>query len=386
MNVLIVSQPGTDGVLRHIDLLCRHMIRRGVRLHLAYSDDQSCGQLFALVEFVAAQGGRTVNLKTGKAPQFADIPAIRSLMRLIRDERPDVIHAHSSKAGALVRCLGLLGLRTPILYTPHAYYRMHDPGNWKARIFHGAERWLGRAGTTINMGRFESEFARDILKIPVSRGIIIPNGIDASRFLPAPPERKRLLREKFGVPLDVPLLGTVGRFSAQKDPETLYAALARVSARAPDFFFAHLGKGELEPKVDSFLAGQPFAGKTKRVSYLGDSTEFYQMLDGFILTSRYEGLSYAALEAFACGLPAVLTDAPGNADLADYGFSHIWWVKPGNVDSVVQGISAWLEYAKHPAPSNHRDVMIERFTDEICYSRVLAAYETVGATPPCAGV
>jgi glycosyltransferase involved in cell wall biosynthesis len=375
MNVLIVSQPGTDGVLRHVDLLCRYLTSQGVRLHLAYSDRQSCEQLYALVQHVADQGGRTLNLRTGNAPQWADVAALRSLRRLIREERPQVIHAHSSKAGGLVRSLGLLGLRIPIFYTPNAYFRMHDAGNWKARIFHTAERGLGTVGTSIVMGTSESEFARTVLHVPEAQRIVIPNGINVRLFCPALPERKRLLREKFGIPADVPLLGTVGRFSAQKDPETLYAALAQVFARAPDLYFAHLGQGELEPKIDAFLAGQPFAGRIKRIARLTDSTQFYQMLDGFILSSRYEGMSYAALEALACGLPAILTDAPGNSDLTAYGFSHVWRPKPGDVDSVAEAILAWYASARDPVPSNHREVMEKNFAEDICNSRVLAAYE-----------
>src|SRR3954470_5978049 len=98
MTVLIVSQPGQDGVLRHVDLLCRSLIRRGVRLHLAYSDRQTCAQLVALIEHVAESGGRTFNLRTGNAPQLADVKAMRGLLKLIREEKPEVIHGHSSKA------------------------------------------------------------------------------------------------------------------------------------------------------------------------------------------------------------------------------------------------------------------------------------------------
>ena len=362
-------------MLRHVDLLSRYLIEKGVRVHLAYSDLKSCEQLHELIKHVDAHGGRTLNLRTGNAPQWADISALRALRRLIREERPQVIHAHSSKAGGLVRGLGLLGLRIPIFYTPHAYYRMHDPGSWKSRIFHTAERCLGTVGTSIGMGSFESEFARDILKVPASKRIVIPNGINTDLFRPASVDRKRLLREKFGLPLETPLLGTVGRFSAQKDPETLYAALARVFARVSNLAFVHLGQGELEPKIDAFLTGHPFAGKIKRIPYLSDSVPFYQMLDGFVLASRYEGLSYAAIEAFACGLPAILTDAPGNADLATYGFSHVWHATPGNVDSLAEAILAWYDSAASWNQTNHREVMLNCFTEDICNSRVLAAYE-----------
>jgi glycosyltransferase involved in cell wall biosynthesis len=384
-SILIVSQPARDGVLRHVDLLCRYLIAQGIRLHLAYSHRNASGQLYALLNHVADHGGQTLNLNTGNSPQLADIPALMALRRLIQQERPQVIHAHSSKAGGLIRGLGLLGLRTPIFYTPHAYYRMHDTKNWKARIFHVLERFLGGVGTSIGMGTSEAQFARDILKVPASHRIVIPNGINTRRYRPASTDEKRALREEYGLPPDVPLLGTVGRFSAQKDPVTLYAALARVFPNAPDLWFAHLGHGELEPEVDAFLAGHPFANRIKRIGYLADSAPFYQMLDGFVLSSRYEGMSYGAMEAFACGLPAVLTDVPGNLDLAAYEFSHVWKAKPGDAESIADAILAWRRSGTRALQTNHCEIMVRRFAEDICNSHVLAAYENAiagGGDPP----
>jgi glycosyltransferase involved in cell wall biosynthesis len=352
------------------------LIAQGVHLHLAYSHRRACGQLYALLNHVADHGGQTLNLNTGNAPQMADIPALLALRRLIREERPHVIHAHSSKAGGLVRGLGLLGLRAPIFYTPHAYYRMHDTSNWKARVFHTVERLLGGIGTSIGMGASESNFAQDILRVPASRRIIIPNGVNTRKYRPVSAEEKRVRREKFGLPPDVPILGTVGRFSAQKDPQTLYAALAQVLSKFPELWFAHLGHGELEPEIDSFLAGRPFAARIKRIGYQPDSAPFYQMLDGFILASRYEGMPYAAMEAFACGLPGILTDAPGNSDLAACGFSHVWRAKPGSADSLTDAIVAWWKSGAGALETNHRDIIVRRFSEDICNSHVLAAYET----------
>ena len=375
MKVLIVSQPASDGVLRHVDLLCRYLLAQGVELHLAYSGRNGRDQLHNLVAHVASHGGRTLDLDTGNAPQWADVHAVRALHGLIREVRPDVIHGHSSKAGGLVRGLGLLGLQQPTFYTPHAYFRMHDRKNWKARLFHVAERWLGTVGTSIGMGPHEAAFARDILKVPAARHLVIPAGIDTDEFCPVSPERKRQLREKFGIPMGVTLLGTVGRFSMQKDPQTMYAALARAFPQAPDLHFAHLGSGEFEPEIDAMLEGQPAAAKITRVRYLADSAQFYQMLDGFILTSRYEGLSYAAQEAFACNLSAVLTDAPGNADLDIYGFSHITKAQPGDVESVTEAILHWYRTAESGVSPNHREVVLNHLSKDICNSRILAAYQ-----------
>jgi glycosyltransferase involved in cell wall biosynthesis len=253
---------------------------------------------------------------------------------------------------------------------------MHDTSNWKARAFHAIERLLGGVGTSIGMGASESNFARDILKVPIAQRIIIPNGVNTRRYRPVSAEEKRALREKFGLPRDVPILGTVGRFSVQKDPLTLYTALAHVLPNAPELWFVHLGRGELEPEIDLLIAGQPIAQRIKRIGYLADSAPFYQMLDGFVLASCYEGMPYAAMEAFACGLPGILTDAPGNSDLAAADFSHVWKAKPGDAESVADAIMGWWKSGTRAPETNHREIMVRRFSEDICNSHVLAAYET----------
>src|SRR5205085_44806 len=105
---------------------------QGVQVDLAYSDRSACDQLYVLVDRVAAAGGGTLNLQVGNQPGPADVPALLALRRFIRERAPDVIHAHSSKAGALVRGLALFGTNARIFYTSHAYYRMNAPYEIKA--------------------------------------------------------------------------------------------------------------------------------------------------------------------------------------------------------------------------------------------------------------
>ncbi|HEX8297285.1 MAG TPA: glycosyltransferase family 4 protein [Chthoniobacteraceae bacterium] len=374
MKVLIVSQPGTDGVLRHVEGLVNYLLDHGTETHLAYSDFTSCDQLFALVNRVTAAGGQAINLRVANAPQPADFQAIGALRSFVRKEKPDVIHAHSSKAGALVRGLRLLGVRTPIFYTPHAYYRMHDPASRKARVFHAIERALGRIGTTITMSHCESHFAETVIGVPLSRQAVIANGVDCARFHPPLPEEKRTLREKYGIPPEAKVLGTVGRLSLQKDPLTTYGALKNALASAPDLFLLHVGRGELEPEVTAFIAEQGLADHCRRIPYLADPTPLYQMADGFIMASLYEGMSFAVLESLASDLPLVLTEAPGNIDFRDFSLSHLHWAKPADRDSVAAAMLAWRAQLERAEVCNHRAIALREFSLESCYSRVVAAY------------
>ncbi len=374
MNILLVSQPARDGVLRHVEALVDFLLAQGDRVHLAYSDFDASEQCHALIARVRAAGGEALNLGVRNGPQPRDFPAVLRLLGLIRKERPDVIHAHSSKAGALVRGLGLLGLRTPIFYTPHSYYLMHAPENRKARMFHFLERIFGRVGTTITMSRCESNFAAQVIRVPLAQQLLCENAVDFDLFHPATPAERRALKVQFGLPPDAKIIGSVGRFSPQKDPLTMYAALAEVARDRPDVHLAHVGQGELAPQMDALIAQHGIADRCHRLPYMNDTSPFYRALDGFILTSRYEGMSYAVLEALATNLPMVLTLAPGNESFGEHGFSNLQWAHPADVASVANAIRTWRERLDCEEVPNHRAVAQKRFSLEAAFLPVRTAY------------
>lgn len=382
MNILLVSQPARDGVLRHVDALVDFLLSQGDRVHLAYSDYDASEQCHALTDRVRAAGGQLLNLGVRNGPQPRDLPAVMRLYALIRKERPDVIHAHSSKAGALVRALGLLGLRTPIFYTPHSYYRMHAPEGRKARVYHSFERLFGRIGTTVTMSRCESNFADQVIGVPFSRQVFNENTVDFTVFHPPTPAKRRELREQFGLPQDAKIIGSVGRFSLQKDPLTMYAAFAEVARDLPDIHIAHVGQGELGPQMDELIAARGIAHRCHRLPYMNDTSPFYRALDGFLLTSLYEGMSYAVLEALATDLPMVLTNAPGNESFAEHGFSHIEWPQPGDVASVTSAIRKWRERLDRPETPNHRSVAQNHFSTEAAFSPLKEAYHRAVSAAP----
>ena len=386
-RVLLVSEPGVDGVFSHVEALTNFLLDMSVRVSLAYSSVRGSPALDRLVARVAARGGSTLDLRVGNAPTPGDAAAFVRLARLARAERPAVVHAHSSKAGALARALPLAGVRARYLYTPHAYYQMNvgngGAGRLKRRVFVAVERLLARVGTTVNSSAGEATYARDWLRVPTARQVTIPNGVDVTRFRPAAsPEERHGLREELGFSADAPLLGTVARLSPQKDPETLYRAVLAALAERPNLHFAHLNAtGELADSVERLLAAAP-AGVRARVHRRPATEEparFYRALDLFVLPSRYEGLSFAALEAAATGLPLILSDCLGNADLRDYPFDRVRWTPPGDPAALAEHILAWAAESARgslgpPVPSNHCRIARADFGRERQFNQLLRRY------------
>jgi glycosyltransferase involved in cell wall biosynthesis len=249
---------------------------------------------------------------------------------------------------------------------------MNDPANRKARFFQACERVLGRIGTTVNIGESESRFAREALGIPASRQYVIRNGVDCARFVPPTAEAKRKLRAEFGIPVDATVVGSVGRCSAQKDPLTMYRAIQAAHEKYPDLYFFHVGQGELADEVDAFAAAHGMAAYLKRLTYLPHPETFYQVLDAFVLSSIYEGMSYATLEALSTGLPLILTRAPGNEDFDHFGLSHVFLGEARDPESLSAAVARW--HAARQIASNHRQIATERFDEAICFAELLVAY------------
>jgi glycosyltransferase involved in cell wall biosynthesis len=375
MKVLEVVEPGVDGVFRHVEGLTRFLASRSVQVSLAYSDVRGSEGLRRLVSEVESSGGTTLNLAVGNKPALSDLSAAMKLRRLVQVLEPDVVHAHSSKAGGLSRLPFVAGHRTPVFYTPHAYYgmaRRSGAGPW---MFDRIEGMLARRGTTINISRDEADFARARLGVQPERQRVIHNPVQTDRFRPATAEERAVARAAIDVPANAFAIGTVGRMCFQKDPETLYRAVAPLLRRRPDLFLLHLGEGELLDDLKSLCGALMIDRQVRFCGYAENPVGFFHALDALAMTSRYEaGWPIVVLEALACGLPIVSSRAPGTANIDKAGLSHCWTSGPGDIAGFEAAFGALLEDVPRARPNNHRELALERFSPEACYGAVLDEY------------
>ena len=376
MKVLIVVEPGFAGVFRQVEGLVRYLHRQGVSVALAYSDRRPSPGLPILIKEIEQHGGELLNLRTINRPTLSDLRATWMLSRFIAKVRPDVIHVHSSKAGALVRILTKSMPKRPVFYTPNAYYGMGRTG-LLAGFFDLLERWLAPRAITINISEDEARFAREALG-SMRRGPIIPNPVLVEHFLPASPAEKKAARQALGLPEKGIIIGTSGRLVFQKDPMTAIKALEPLFHQMPDLCFVDLGEGNLVKELEGEALSEGVTSQIVRLHYLEETLPFYQALDGFLLTSRYEaGIPFVFLEAAACGLPLVTTLPPGMTALPRLGLSHCWTADVGEVEELTKGLTALIaEIRAHPEgiATNHRHLIEKQFSHEACYAPVLEEY------------
>lgn len=385
MNVVIVSEPGVDGVFRYVEGSVHHLLSAGVRVHLAYSDIRGGESLSRLVAQVEHQGGLTLNLRVGNRPCLGDLRAFFALRAFVREIRPDVVHCHSAKAGVLARALAPLGIRGMILvYQPHAYIGMRPRRGSLDFAYDALERVLGRWSFTVACSYDEQRYALHHLRIPPARSRAVANGVDTGRFIPGSQSRRAELRNTFGLPDNALVLGAMCRCSPQKDPLTLYQAFAAAAAHEPRMVLFHVGRGELDGEIDAFVRRHCLQDRIARRPHLDTPQDFYQAIDGFALTSRYEGLSLALLEALSANLPILLSDAPGNGDLSHHPLSHLWRAPVGDVSAFASAISEWAadRSSKTATPCNHREIACSHYDQRRSFDRMLCLYGRLRASTP----
>jgi glycosyltransferase involved in cell wall biosynthesis len=264
-----------------------------------------------------------------------DLAALGRLVGLFRRLRPDLVHTHTAKAGTLGRvAAGLAGV--PILvHTFHGHVMEGYFSPALSRVFLGVERALARR--TDRIVTVSPRVRQSLLALGIGRPEqveVVPLGLPLQRFAAAGPGRARL-RERHGLPPEVPLLGIVGRLVPIKDHPTLFAALTREEAGT-----AHLlvvGDGGRRAALEAMARDLGLAGRVHFLGWRDDLEAILPELDVVICCSRNEGTPVALIEAMAAGVPVLSTDVGGVGDLLVHGKSG-WLVPPGDPAALARGI------------------------------------------------
>ena len=231
----------------------------------------------------------------------------------------DIIHGHSSKAGALTR-LRMPGRHVPRVYTPHAFRPM-DPtlGSRGRQIFGGIETLFGRYLTDALICVSDNEYAHAAEDLRIPRDVLhtVVNGA-----APPPEGHRDEMRARLGVKPDAFVFGFIGRLSEQKAPERLIGAFARIAAEVPQAELAMIGFGPLEDDVRARIAVTGFAPRIHLTAEI-PGPDAVQAFDALVMPSRYEAMSYVMLEAAAAGLPMILSDVGGASTVLQDGKNGI---------------------------------------------------------------
>ena len=295
-SVLLVSEPVTQGVAVCVADLATAGVEAGWRVTLA------CPEGGLLSDKAREAGAEVIEVPIRKAPGPWDARSASAIRRLAREA--DVIHLHSSKAGAVGR-MALMGLSTPRIYSPHGWSFLMDS---RARpVYLAAERSLA-AMTDVIVAASEDEavVGREALGRWGNRIQVIGNGVDIHRFRP---------RDRAELPTRIgakdPLIVCVGRLARQKGQDIAIRALAAMAH--PTARLRLVGDGAIRPDLAQLARG---LGVADRLEYVGDSPrpeDHIHAADIVMVPSRWDGMSLALLEAMACGAAVIASTVTGSS-------------------------------------------------------------------------
>lgn len=310
-----------------------------------------------------------------------DLVALGKLVRLLRSLRPDLVHTHTAKAGALGRVAARLAGVPIIVHTFHGHVLEGYFSPTRTRLFIQIERALARI--TDRIVTVSPRVRLDLL----ARGIgqpeqmeVVPVGLDLARFHQrsvSPP----CLRQQLAIPSDAPLLGIVGRLVPIKDHPTLFQALALLQIHGPAPHLIVAGDGECREVLKGLAQDLGLASRIHFVGWRNDLEAILRELDVVICCSKNEGTPVALIEAMAAGVPVLSTDVGGVGDLILHGETG-WLVPSGNPSALASSIRELLAdrdrrvqtlaAARRLAVERH-DVnrLIQRM--EALYTRLMAA-------------
>jgi glycosyltransferase involved in cell wall biosynthesis len=318
LRIVHVVESAATGVARHVLDLADGSARAGHATDVIYSPVREDDLFRKGRERLGKQNVAFHPVAMRRDPGPWDLPSVLRVRGLVRRHGPfDIIHGHSSKGGMLARLAGIGG-NGAVVYTPHAI-STQDPmlGGLKRTIFKVGEKALARlTDCIIAVSSAECEHIVS-LGIPRAKLAVVPNGVGR----PTGPTREQA-RATLGLADDNLAIGFVGRLSRQKGIDVMIAGFAGVAEADPKARLVVIGEGEGGP---SARAAAEAAGCAKQIVWLGatDALQYFSGFDLFAQPSRYEGFSYAILEAASHGIPALTTDVGGSRETVTDGVTGV---------------------------------------------------------------
>ncbi len=290
----------------------------------------------------ARSGARLVLVKNlvREVSPWRDLAAFWELRRILRAERPAVVHTHSSKAGILGRFAAWAAGVPVVIHTFHGF-GFHDRQAWWIKgLYVLVERWAAALATAlVFVSKSNQDYARRHGLGDPGSYVLIRSGVKLSDY----PARCNAAEKKqsLGLAPDARVILSVGNFKPQKNPEDFLALARRVAAADPRAAFVFVGDGPLRGKLEAGLAQAGLQGRFLLAGWRRDVAELLAASDIFVLTSYWEGLPRALVEAMKSGVVPVCYATDGVIDLVRDG-ENGYLIAPGDADAMTRRVLGLL--------------------------------------------
>lgn len=295
-----------------------------------------------------------------------DIFLIFRIICLLFRMKPDIVHSHSSKAGALFRIAGWLCKVNKIYHTPHCFYFQGKTGILR-KLYLLVEKILSKITTGIVVSSNEQHEALVNKLTSPKKFININNAIDFDDYQ----QLKNItsIKSNLNIPLDSFVVGAIGRLAMQKDWRTYVYAANEVLKTYPNTIFLIVGEGKCRSEITNLIKNLKLDKNLRLIGYKKDIQEIFSIIDILVNTSRWEGLPYVFLEAMKYAKPIIATDTGNATDIIHNKTGYITPVK--DYKAIAGNIALLIENKNLCRDMGERgnDRLIQKYSFEYFISR-----------------
>jgi len=322
------------------------LLIKGLSLESEMSDEESLAVSESL-KIAEENNIKVINLPflVRKIAPLTDLKALFTLFKILRKERPDIVHTHTSKAGFLGRFASFLARVPIIIHTPHGHVFHSYFGPTLTKIFVIAEKISSlitdKIITLTNRERDE-HIERRIA--PLNKFITIHSGVDLDRFMNLNIDIKKKKKE-LNIPQDFYVIGTVGRLVPIKGHKYLVSAAEMIIKEFPKTVFVIVGDGFLKPILERHAEA---LGIRKNIVFTGwrkDVPEILYLFNVLVFPSLNEGMGRVMIEGMSLGKPIVASNVGGIRDLIEDGKNGLL-VPPRDSNALRKAISRLIRNKK----------------------------------------
>ncbi len=311
----LFSRLNIGGPAIHVILATAGLDRRRYESHLVVGrEGQREGNFFDLAH------AKDVNFRV--FPSFVrrinpvlDLITLARFYRLMKRERPDIVHTHTAKAGALGRIAARMAKVPVVVHTFHGSVFQGYFDTLSSHVFQRIERRLARwTDAVVSVSpRVADELERRRVA-PREKIEVIYLGLELDRYQRINELRGNLRRE-LSVSGDRPLIGCVGRLVPIKDLPTLFGAMTRLRFSVPNVILLVVGDGPERQKLELEVYRLGLGTNVRFLGFRRDLERIYADIDVAVNCSINEGTPVALIEAMSAGVPVVATNVGGTPDL-----------------------------------------------------------------------
>lgn len=300
---------------------------------------------------------------------IVNLKAIADIRRIMIEGKYDIVHTHSSVAGVVGRLAALTAGVPVIIHHVHGWGLHDGMPEWTRVLYLVLERLCAKYTDriiTVSRPDIQKGLIQGIAR--KDKFSLIYNGIDLEKFRQDVDERK--LRMELGLNPDTKLVGMIGRLDKQKNPLDLIKTASIVVKSYPNVQFLVVGDGSLREDCERLIDKLNLKDKFFLLGFRGDVERILPILTVTAMSSLWEGLPLAFLEAMSAGRPIVANDIDGASDVVENGVTG-FLVKPHEPDEMADRIltllndEALCNQMGHVARQRSDDYSLQRMVGKI---------------------